>query len=167
MVDLEINYNIDFKDVLVIDENGMQLGIMNRDIAIERAEERGLDLVLVGKNSNTPTCKFMNYGKYKFNQMKKEKEAKKNQKTNEISEVQISLTIQQHDMETKAAMVKRLIDRGNQVRVVLRLRGREISMSDSAFLKINQFATLCSNYTKIKKEAILEGKDIKIILEKK
>lgn len=167
MVDLETNYNIDFKDVLVIDENGTQLGVMNRDAAIEKAEERGLDLVLVGKNSAVPTCKLMNYGKYKFDQMKKAKEAKRNQKTTETSEVQISLTIQQHDMETKAAVVRRLIEKGNQVRVVLRLRGREVSMSDSGLRKINQFAELCSNFSKIKKDALVEGKDIKLILEKK
>lgn len=167
MTDLEINYNINFKDVLVIDENGTQLGVMSRDAAINKAEERDLDLVLVAKNNAVPTCKFMDYGKYRFNQLKKEKESKKNQKTTETSEVQISLTIQQHDMETKAAMVKRLIDKGNQVRVVLRLRGREISMSDSAITKINQFALLCAPFSKIKKEAILEGKDVKLFLEKK
>lgn len=167
MVDLEINYNIDFKDVLVIDENGTQLGVMSRDAAIEKAEERDLDLVLVGKNSTVPTCKFMDYGKYRFNQMKKEKESKKNQKTAETAEVQISLTIQQHDLETKASMVKRLIGKGNQVRVVLRLRGREVSMTDSAISKINQFALLCDEFSKVKKPAVVEGKDVKLMLERK
>lgn len=167
LTDLTTNQNINFKNVLVIDEKGIQLGIMDRDEAIQKARERDLDLVLVGKNSMTPTCKFMDYGKYRFDQMKKEKEMKKNQKTTETSEVQISLMIQQHDMCVKADAVKRLINKGNQVRVVLRLRGREINLLDMARAKMNEFILLCSDFTKVKKAPIVEGKDIKVILEKK
>ena len=103
MVNLETNYSIEATDVLVIDEDGRQLGIMKRDDAIEKAKEKGLDLVQVAVKGQVPTCKFMNYGKYKFDQAKKEKQIKQNQKAQETSEIQISLTIQQHDRK----MVKR------------------------------------------------------------
>ena len=80
MVDLDINYNINFKDVLVIDENGTQLGVMSRDVAIEKAEEKGLDLIMVGKNSSIPTCKLMDYGKYSLKKKRKQRKIKKQQK---------------------------------------------------------------------------------------
>ena len=167
MTEYLINESIPYNNVLVIDEEGTQLGVMNTQTAINKAKEKDLDLVLVGKGGNTPTCKFMNYGKFKFDQMKKEKELKKNQKNIETSEVQISLTIQHNDMKTKANMVKRLIEKGNNVRVVLRLRGREISFVEMAKTKLNEFIGLCSSFSKIKKDVIFEGKDLKIILEKK
>ena len=165
MVELSINNQITNKTVLVIDENGIQMGIMLRDDAIRKAQERDLDLVMVGKQSENPTCKFMNYGKYRYDQMKREKAAKSKQKTIETAEVQISLVIQEHDMITKANIVKRLISKGNNVRIVLRLNGREINMIEAAKEKLSDFIKMCSEFSKIKKEMIAEGRDLKVILE--
>lgn len=168
MTELSINNQINSKNVLVIDENGVQLGIMLRDDAIRKANEKELDLVMVGnKNSDNPTCKFMDYGKYRYDQIKREKAAKNKQKTIETAEVQISLMIQEHDMLTKANIVKRLISKGNNVRVVLRLNGREINMMSAAKEKIADFIKMCSEFSKIKKDVIAEGRDLKVILEGK
>ena len=162
-----INEAIEFNTVLVIDSDGTKIGVMPLNAALVKASSKKMDLVCLQENANPPVCKIMNYGKFHFEQQKKEKEKKKNQKTIEISEVQITFSTDVHDLETKANTAKRLIKKGNIVRVVMRLRGREITVADRAIEKINNFANLCSEFAKIKKEAFLEGKDVKIMLEKK
>ena len=165
MTELTINNQITNKNVLVIDENGIQLGIMLRDDAIRKAKDKGFDLVQVGRQPDVPTCKFMDYGKYRYDQMKREKESKQKNKSIETSEVQLSLVIQDHDLETKKKMVSRLISKGNYVRVVLRLHGREVNMMDAAIEKMNSFIEMCSEFSKIRKAVFAEGKDVKVVLE--
>lgn len=168
MNELKKNNEITFKKVLVISETGEQLGLMSTSDAIAIAISRSLDLVCVSPNAATPVCKIMNYGKYKFDSIKKEKAAKKNQHNAETSEIQLSYTIQENDMRTKAKTCQRLIeDKGNFVRVVLRLRGREVTMMDLAKTKLERFIEMCSEFAKVKKEIFVEGRDIKVILEKR
>lgn len=168
MIELLKNSEITFKKVLVISDTGEQLGVMNPREAVVLAQEKNLDLVCVAPNAPTPVCKFMNYGKYKFETIKKEKAAKKNQHTIETSEIQMSYTIQENDMLIKAKTCKRLIEeKGNIVRIVLRLRGREATMADLAKEKVKRFIEMCSDFSKVKKDIFIEGRDIKVILEKK
>lgn len=168
MTELLKNEEINFKKVLVISDTGDQLGVMTPREGIKLALEKNLDLVCVAPNASTPVCKFMNYGKYKFETIKKEKAAKKNQHIVETSEIQMSYTIQENDMLIKAKTCKRLIEeKGNIVRVVLRLRGREVTMTDLAKDKVVRFIEMCTDFAKVKKDIFVEGRDIKVILEKK
>lgn len=170
MKELKKNNEITFKKVLVISENGEQLGVMGTPEAIMKAYHRGLDLVCVAPDAPTPVCKILDYGKYRFEMLKKEKAIKKSQNQNmiETSEIQMSYTIQKNDMLTKAKTCKRLVEeKGNNVRVVLRLRGREINLIDLAKEKVVQFIDMCSDFAKVKKELHIEGRDIKVILERK
>lgn len=160
-----VNEAINFKEALIIN-NGEKLGVMPIKIALEKARLENMDLVCVSSDG-MPVCKIMNYGKYRFEQQKKTKAMKKNSKTIETSEVQISLSIEKHDLDTKVKMAKRLIEnKGNNVLVVLRLRGREVSQTENAILKIREFASLCDSFSKVKKEPSINGKDVQLILEK-
>ena len=154
------------RTVLVIDENGTQLGVMPASAALSIAEEKDLDLVCVAPKMATPVCKILNYVKYKFEQHKREKLAKKKFIKVETKEIQITAAIAEHDMETKAKKVREFLDEGNNVRIVMRLRGREVSLLNYAMEKFNQFVSLCGEYS-IRKSQYMENRDIIIILEKK
>ena len=162
-----INEQITFQEVLVISSTGEQLGKMSPEDGLKIAKQNKMDLVCVSPNAPTPVCKIMNYGKFKFDQQKREKEAKKRQKIIETQEVQFSLTTQQHDMETKVNTTKRLIGKGNNVRVVLRLRGREMSFTDMAIEKMNEFVVMCNDFASVMKPVKFEGKDVRVVLERK
>lgn len=168
MIELQINTDIPYKSVMVIDETGEQLGTMSIKDALFKARIRGLDLVCVSPKSATPVCKLMDYNKYRYEQQKKEKEMKKNQKQSGISEIQLSYTIMEHDMLVKAKTCKRLIeDKGTEVRVVLRLKGREVTFMDTAKGKMKKFIEMCSEFASVKKDIFDEGRDVKVILEKR
>lgn len=152
--------------MLVIDENGTQLGIMPASAALSIAEGKDLDLVCVAQSASTPVCKILNYGKYKFEQHKREKIAKKKLTKAETKEIQITAAIAEHDMETKAKKVKEFLEDGDYVRIVMRLRGREVSLLSYAMEKFNQFVILCGDCS-IRKPQYMENRDIIIILEKK
>lgn len=139
---------------------------MSTQDAQYKANARGLDLVCISATGETPVCKMMDYSRFKYEQAKKEKELKKKQTTGGIGEVQLSLTIQKNDMITKAKTAKRLIDRGEQVRVVMRLKGREVNLQDLALAKMNEFIDICSEFAQVKKSVFTEGRDVKCILEK-
>ena len=154
------------KTVLVIDENGTQLGVMPAAAALSIAENKDLDLVCVAPTMSTPVCKILNYGKYKFEQKKREKAAKKKLVNTETKEIQITATIAEHDMETKAKKVKEFLEEGDYVRIVMRLRGREANLVDYATEKFDEFVNLCGEFT-IRKPRYIENRDIIILLEKK
>ena len=124
--ELPINGQIREKEVQVIDENGEKKGVLPIAEALELAEERNLDLVLVAPNSSPVVCKIMNYGKYKFEQAKKEKESRKNQKAVEIKEIRVSSNIGEHDFNFKSKNARSFLESGNKVKFTLRFRGREI-----------------------------------------
>lgn len=171
MIEYKINNEIlklQLQNVMVVDTNGNSLGMMNPRSALYKARDNNLDLVLIAPKAATPVCKIMDYGKFKYDQQKKEKLTKRNQQNTEVSEIQLTYTIQEHDMETKAKTAKRLIEeKGNDVRIVLRLRGREASLKDYAKDKVVHFIELCREFAKVKKEIFIEGRDIKAILCKK
>ena len=125
--ELPINEQIRAREVQVIDEQGEKRGVMKLDDALDLAYEKKLDLVLVAPNVEPPVCKIMNYGKYKFEQTKREKEAKKKQKVLEVKEIRITPNIEQHDFEFKVKNARKFIEDGNKVKITVRFRGRELN----------------------------------------
>ena len=128
--DLMINEDVRDAEVRLIDENGNQLGIVDNQTAQRYAEERELDLVKISPNANPPVCKIMDYGKYRFENSKREKEQRKNQKVIELKEVRLSATIDVNDMLIKAKACKKFLEDGNKVKVSIRFRGRQITHGD-------------------------------------
>ena len=165
--ELPINRQIRAKEVQLIGEQGEKLGIISFNEALEQAEEKNLDLVLVSPNSNPVVCKIMNYGKYKFEQAKKEKEAKKKQKVTELKEIRITPNIEQHDFDFKAKNIRKFIEDGNKVKVTVRFRGRELNYVKLGEEALNKFIDNLSDIATPDKKAILEGKNMFIILSKK
>ena len=166
--ELAINTEIKFKEVRVIDSDGAQLGVISIDKALDAAYAKDLDLVCMSPNSEPPVCKIMDYGKYKFEQMKREKEAKKNQKTIEIKEIRIiGLGIDTHDFETKGNHAIRFLKDGNKVKVSIRFRGRELGHAESGTALMENFAKYCEEYCTVEKAAKMEGRNMLMFLAPK
>lgn len=164
---MPINRQIKEKEVQVIDENGERLGVLSLDEAIEKAEERDLDLVLVSPNASPVVCKIMNYGKYKFEQAKREKESRKNQKAVEVKEIRVTPNIGSHDFEFKSRNARSFLESGNKVKFTLRFRGRELNNVNSGEEILNKFIESLSDIATVEKKPFLEGKTMFIILTKK
>ena len=165
--ELPINEQIRAREVQVIDEQGTKRGVMKLNEALDLAYEKKLDLVLVSPNAETPVCKIMNYGKYKFEQTKREKEAKKKQKVLEVKEIRITPNIEQHDFEFKVKNARKFIEDGNKVKITVRFRGRELNYVKLGEDNLNKFIDALSDIASPEKKAILEGKNMFIILAKK
>lgn len=165
--ELPINGQIRAKEVQLIGENGEKLGVVNFSQALNMAEERKLDLVLVAPNAKPVVCKIMNYGKYKFEQAKKEKEAKKKQKTMEIKEIRITPNIEEHDFGFKAKNARKFIESGNKLKITVRFRGREINNSKAGESVLNKFIDELSDISVVEKAPKLEGRNMFIMLAKK
>ena len=140
---------------------------METSKAIEIAYEKNLDLVLVAPNGNPPVCKIMNYGKYKFEQSKKEKEAKKKQKVYELKELRITPNTEEHDFNFKVKNAKKFIEEGFKVKITVRFRGRELSYVKQGEAVLNDFIEVLSDVATAEKRPKLEGKNMFIILAKK
>ena len=165
--ELPINGQIKAKEVQLISDNGEKLGMLPIARALEIAEEKKLDLVLVSPNAQVPVCKIMNYGKYKFEQAKKEKEAKKKQKVQETKELRITPNIEEHDFGFKAKNAKKFIGDGNKVKITVRFRGRELNNVKMGENVLNDFAKELEDVAVVEKAPKLEGKNMFIILAKK
>ena len=165
--ELPINGQIKAKEVQLISDNGEKLGMLPIARALEIAEEKKLDLVLVSPNAQVPVCKIMNYGKYKFEQAKKEKEAKKKQKVQETKELRITPNIEEHDFGFKAKNAKKFIEDGNKVKITVRFRGRELNNVKMGENVLNDFAKELEDIAVVEKAPKLEGKNMFIILAKK
>lgn len=165
--ELPINGQIKAKEVQLISDNGEKLGMLPIARALEIAEEKKLDLVLVSPNAQVPVCKIMNYGKYKFEQAKKEKEAKKKQKIQETKELRITPNIEEHDFGFKAKNAKKFIEDGNKVKITVRFRGRELNNIKMGENVLNDFAKELEDVAVVEKSPKLEGKNMFIILAKK
>ena len=153
--------------VQVIDENGEKLGVKNIREAINLASEKDLDLALVAPHSNPPVCKIMNYGKYKFEQQKKEKEARKNQKTFELKEIRITPNIEDHDYGFKCRNARRFLEDGHKVKITVRFRGRELNYLKGGEDMLNKFIEDLADISTVEKNPVLEGKNMFIMLGKK
>lgn len=164
---MPINEQIKANKVQVIDEQGEKRGVMGIHDALDLAYEKKLDLVLVAPNAEIPVCKIMNYGKYKFEQSKKEKEAKKKQKIFEIKEIRITPNIEQHDFEFKLKNARKFIEDGNKVKITVRFRGREMNYLKLGEQVLNKFIEELAEISTVEKKPLLEGKNMFIILAKK
>ena len=165
--DLLINEQIRDKEIRLIGENGEQLGIMSAKEAFKIAKEAELDLVKIAPTAKPPVCKIIDYGKYRYELARKEKEAKKKQKIVEVKEVRLSPNIETNDLNTKANMARKFISKGDKVKVTLRFRGREMAHMQSSKHILDDFAEMLSDIAVIEKPAKLEGKSIMIVLAEK
>ena len=162
--EMQINEQIRDREVRVISDSGEQLGIMPTREALKKAEEKNLDLVKIAPTAKPPVCKIMDYGKYRFEQTKREKEARKNQKTVEIKEIRLSLNIDTHDFETKANHAEKFLKAGNKVKVSIRFRGREMAHTDLGLVSMERFAEACREFSNVEKPAKLEGRQMLMFL---
>ena len=165
--ELPINGQIRAKEVQLISETGEKLGMVPLARALDLAGEKKLDLVLVSPNSQIPVCKIMNYGKYKFEQSKKEKEAKKKQKVQETKELRITPNIEEHDFGFKSKNARKFLEDGNKVKITVRFRGRELNNVKMGEDVLNQFISELEDISVVEKKPKLEGKNMFIILAKK
>ena len=162
-----INEDIRLKEVRVIGEDGEMLGVMTGNAALKLAYDRGLDLVLIAPQAAPPTCRIMDYGKYRFEQAKREKESRKNQKTIEVKETRLSLNIDTHDFDTKVNQTKKFLSSGNRVKVSIRFRGREMAHSQLGYGIMQRFAEACADVGNVEKPAKLEGRSMIMFMNAK
>ena len=158
--DIQINEEIHDKELRIIGSDGQQLGIMSAKDALNLAEQKNLDLVKIAPQGNPPVCKIMDYGKYRFEQAKREKEARKNQRVVDIKEVRLSLNIDTHDFNTKLNNALKFIKHGDKVKVSIRFRGREMGHPEIGLETMKRFADACSETAVVEKPAKLEGRNM-------
>ncbi|NLD87764.1 MAG: translation initiation factor IF-3 [Clostridiales bacterium] len=160
----QINEEIRDKEVRLIDVDGSQIGIVSGANALREAMNRGLDLVKIAPQADPPVCRIMDYGKYKFEQAKREREARKNQKIVDIKEIQLSVGIGQHDYNFKLGHAKRFLTGGDKVKVSIRFRGREMAHTALGEDLMLKFADECSELAAIEKAPKLEGRQMLMFL---
>ncbi len=163
----QINEEITDKEVRLIGSSGEQLGIMSADEALKIAIEHDLDLVKIAPGSNPPVCRVMDYGKYRFEQTKKEKEAKKNQRIIEVKEIRMSPGIDTNDFNTKLKNAQKFLGDGDRVKVSVRFRGREMAHTDIGEVLLRDFADKCAEIANLDKAPKLEGRNMSIFLSPK
>lgn len=162
-----INEQIRDKEVRLVSEDGEQLGIMSSRDALKMAQDAELDLVKIAPMAKPPVCKIIDYGKFKYEQTRKDKEAKKKQKTVELKEVRLSPNIDTNDLNTKVNNAKKFITKGNKVKVTLRFRGREMAHVQQSRHILDDFAKLLEDIAVIEKPAKLEGRNMSMVLTEK
>ena len=167
ITELMINEQIRDKEVRLIGEDGEQLGIMSARDAQKIAEEKKLDLVKIAPTAKPPVCRVMDYGKYRFDQAKKEKEAKKKQKTVDVKELRLSPSIEEHDIQVKIKKAIEFLKNGNKVKISIRFRGREIGHSQGGVSILENFAKQVAEVGSIDKEPKMEGKSLVMFLAPK
>lgn len=159
-----INEQIEANEIRVIGADGEQLGIMTTEQALRMAYNDGLDLVMMTGSANPPVCKIMNYGKFRFEREKKEKEAKKKQQVVELKEIQLSCRIENHDFETKLKHAHKFLSSGNKVRVVLRFKGREMAHQDLGAEIMEKFRVSCEELGTVDKKPVLDGRILSMVI---
>jgi len=163
----QINEEILDKEVRLIGSEGEQLGIMSAEAALKIAIEQDLDLVKIAPGSNPPVCRVMDYGKFRFEQTKKEKEAKKNQRVIEIKEIRMSPGIDTNDFNTKLKNAQKFLADGDRVKVSVRFRGREMAHTDIGAVLLKDFAAKCAEIANLDKAPKLEGRNMSMFLSPK
>lgn len=165
--DLMINEEIRDKEIRLIDEEGEQLGVVSTQQALEMAEEKGLDLVKIQPAAKPPVCKLMDYDKYRYEQARRERENRKNQRVVDVKEVQLSATIEENDVNTKAKMAIRFLQGGDKVKVSIRFRGRQITHSEIGMKVMLDFAERCKDVSMVERRPLLDGRNMIMILAPK
>ena len=159
-----INEQIRDKEVRVVSETGEQLGIMSSKDAQKLADEQGVDLIKIAPTAKPPVCKIMDYGKFRYEQTRREKEAKKKQQSVEVKEIQLSCRIDTHDFETKANRAVKFLGEGNKVRVCLKFRGREMAHQEIGRDMLAKFQDACADYGSVDKKPVLEGRQMTMFI---
>ena len=162
-----MNEEIRDKDVRLVDSDGSQLGIMSSKDALKLAVEKNLDLVKIAPMATPPVCKIMDYGKYRYEQAKRDKEARKNQKTVEIKEVRMSLNIDTHDLNTKVSHARKFLRDGDKVKVSVRYRGREMAHPEMGKGLLEQFVQACGEDGVMEKAPKMEGRSLAMFIAPK
>ena len=162
-----INEQIRDKEVRLIGEDGEQLGIVSAKEALKIAEDAGLDLVKIAPNAKPPVCKVIDYGKYRYEQARKEKDAKKKQKTVELKEIRLSPNIEANDLNTKMNAAKKFLAKGNKVKITLRFRGREMAHMNASKHILDDFAENLAEVSVVEKAPKIEGRSISMVLAEK
>ena len=162
-----INEQIRDREIRLIGENGEQLGIMSAREAMKRAQEAELDLVKIAPTAKPPVCKIIDYGKYRYEMARKEKEAKKKQKIIEVKEVRLSPNIDSNDLSTKINAARKFIQKGNKVKITLRFRGREMAHMNASRHILDDFAKELADIAVVEKPAKVEGRSIVMFLTEK
>ena len=165
--ELFINEQIRDKEIRLIGEDGAQLGIMSPREAMKLAEEAGLDLVKIAPTAKPPVCKIVDYGKYRYEMARREKDAKKKQKTIEIKEIRMSPNIDTNDLNTKASAARKFIEKGNRVKITLRFRGREMAHMSTSKHILDDFAQMLSDIAVVEKQPKVEGRSMIMFLTEK
>lgn len=159
-----INDEIRFQRVRLIESDGSMIGVVPIVEARKRAEDQSLDLVLISAQADNPVCKIMDYNKFKFEQAKKEKEAKKNQRITEIKEVGLKLTTEEHDLSYKTKNAIRFLEEGDRVKVVIKFRGREMTYTTRGYEVMRQFAQACAEVGQVDRDPKVEGRNMVMFL---
>ncbi len=162
-----INGQIRDKEVRVIGENNEQLGVMSIEEAMKLAEEAGVDLVKIAPNAAPPVCRIIDYGKFRYEQSRKEKEAKKKQKVIEIKEIRMSPNIDTNDLNTKVAAARKFLQKGDRVKVTLRFRGREMAHMNNSKYMLDDFAEALADIAVVEKAPKVEGRSLTMFLTEK
>ena len=162
-----INEQIRDREVRLIGEEGEQLGVMSSREAQKLADEAGLDLVKISPTAKPPVCKIVDYGKYRYEQARKEKEARKKQKTIEIKEIRLSPNIDTNDLNTKINAAKKFLTKGDKVKVTLRFRGREMAHMNASKHILDDFAEALIEIAVVEKPAKVEGRSMTMVLAEK
>ena len=165
--DLMINEEIRDREVRLIDQNGEQLGVMMTRKAMELAEEAGFDLVKIVPNAKPPVCKLMDYDKHRYEQSKRERELRKNQKVVALKEVQLSATIEENDVMTKAKNAIKFLQEGDKVKVSIRFRGRQITHADIGMKVMQDFIERTKDVSTVERRPLLDGRHMIMILAPK
>ena len=165
--ELMINEQIRDKEVRVIGQDGEQLGIMSAKEAMFKAQEAGLDLVKIAPQAKPPVCKIIDYGKYRYELARKEKEAKKKQKVVELKEIRLSPNIDLNDLNTKMNAAKKFLSKGDKVKITLRFRGREMAHMNASKHILDDFAESLSDTAVVEKAPKVEGRSISMVLAEK
>ena len=165
--DAFVNEDIKLKEVLVITDNGEKLGVLPTNKALKEAYNRGLDLVLVSPDSNPAVAKIMDYSKYRFEQQKKAKEMKKNQKIVQLQEIRLSLTIEQNDLMTKSRNARKILEKGNKVKVSMRIFGRQFAHQDLGVAVIEKFNESLADVADVESTVKLDGRSLVSVLTPK
>lgn len=162
-----LNEQIRDKEIRLVGEDGEQLGIMSAKDALKMAKEANLDLVKIAPTAKPPVCKIVDYGKYRYEQARREKEAKKKQKVTEVKEIHLSPNIDVNDLTTKANQARKFIEKGNKVKVALRFRGREMAHMTTGKEVLDTFFEKLSDVAVVEKPAKLEGRSMIMVLAEK
>ncbi len=165
--ELQINGEIRDKEVRLVGSDGYQFGVVPLSEALDKAAEYGVDLVKIAPKATPPVCKIIDYGKYKFDKMKKEKESRKNRKVTGVKEIRLSVSIDVHDFETKVGHAKKFVASGNKVKVTLRFKGREIGHAELGRKVLNDFSVACDEFASTEKFPKLEGRSMTMFLAPK